>query len=163
MTGRDRDDGDRPRLSWREIDQLRDSARRRSEAERRPRGAAAEARAREAARQYLSKVDQKLFAGGGRAGELARALREAHGTRALAEACRAYAAELGYPEDPSLLSLFLDAGDREVVTGALRKLAECLRAGAFRPGAGLRSQVRLLADDSDDGVAAAAEDALELL
>jgi len=162
VSARDRDD-DRPRLSWREIDQLRDSARRRSAGERRPRGAAAEARAREAARQYLSKVDQKLFAGGGRAGELARAVREAHGTGALPDACRAYLAELGFPDDPSLISLFLDAGDREIVAGALGKLAECLRAGAFRPGGGLRSQVRLLADDPDDEVAAAAEDVLELL
>ncbi len=162
MSGRDRDDGDRPRLSWREIDQLRDSARRRGPGERRPRGPAAEARAREAARQYLSAVDQKLFAGGGRAGELARSLREAHGTRALPEACRAFVAELGFPGDPSLLSLFLDAGEREIVTGALRRLAECLRAGDLRPGAGLRSQVRLLADDPDDEVAAAAEDVLEL-
>ena len=162
MTAGDRDDGDRPRLSWREIDQLRDAARRRGSGERRPRGPAAEARAREAARQYLSKVDQKLFAGGGRAGALARALREAHGTPGLAEAGRSYVAELGYPDDPSLLSLLLDAGDRELVAGALRKVAECIRAGAFRPGAGLRSQVRLLAGDPDDEVAAAAEDVLEL-
>ena len=59
--GDDRDRDERPRRSWREIDQMRDGSRGRSGDERRPRGAAAEARAKAATQQYLKHADE-LFA-----------------------------------------------------------------------------------------------------
>src|SRR5690606_8625829 len=96
--GDDRDE--RPRLSWSEIDRLRDRPRARRD-ERTPRGPAATARARAATRQYLASIDEKLFAkgapGGARGAQLAAAVRAAQGTPGLADACRAYLEALGAP------------------------------------------------------------------
>ncbi len=153
-------DDERPRRSWAEIDRMRD--RPRSREERRPRGAAAEARAQAATSQYLRKLDEQLFARAGKGGEaeaLARAVRDAVGTPGLAEACRAYLEALGPPSDAALLSAFLDARDREIQLAALRALAG--PAAGVRLSSGLRAQLRTLAEGLDDELAEAAEDALE--
>jgi hypothetical protein len=156
---RDRDDEreERPRRSWREIDQMRDRASAPRD-ERRPRGAAAEARARTAAHAYLKRADQLFSAGrGGAEGErLARAMREAQGTPALGAACAAYREAVGVPADPALLSLFLDSGERALVLDALRELG-ALRARGSALAGGLQSQVRLLAQAADDEIAESAE------
>jgi len=164
MSGdRDRDDGDRPRLSWSEIDRLRDRPRARRDAAA-PRGPAARARAQAATRQYLAEIDRKLFARGARGGaqgeRLAAAVREAQGTPRLADACRAYLAALGAPAEPDLLAAFLDARDREVQRAALDALAEGLRAGRLALTPGLRAQLRTLAEGLADELAEAAETAL---
>jgi len=49
---------------------------------------------------------------------LADAVRAAHGTPALADACRAHLVELGAPREPALLGAFLDSGDREIQLAA---------------------------------------------
>ena len=159
-----RDDDERPRLSWSEIDKRRDRPGRRDEGERRPRGAAAEARSRAAAQTYLAKLDTALFAKGpgGAAGEpLARAVREAHGSSRLADACAAYLAALGPPKGADLASLFLDASRRELVLAGLEGLAALRTSGGFAPGRALRSQLRLCAEGPDDEIASAAEALLE--
>jgi hypothetical protein len=155
---RDGDREDRPRKSWREIDRQRDLSSHVSE-ERRPRGAAAEARSRQATREYVKQIDALFSKGkGGEQGErLARAVREAHGTAELAAACAAYRDAVGMPDDPALISLFLDSGERELVRGALAALA----ARGEPPGAGLRSQLRMLAEGPDGEIADAAEALLE--
>jgi hypothetical protein len=161
MSGRDDDRDERPRRSWREIDRMRDGSGHRPD-ERKPRGKAAEARSRQATQSYLKQIDG-LFArdGGGAEGErLARALRAAHGTPGLAEACAAYRDALGFPSDPELASLFLDCGERELVAGALTALAAAHTREPVPLGSGLRSQLRLLAEDPDDEIAGAAEDLL---
>lgn len=157
MSGDDRDE--RPRRSWREIDQARDGTRH-GQAERRPRGAAAEARSRQATQHYLKEAD-RLFAGGpgGAEGEKrAQALRDAHGKPGLSEACVAYRDAVGYPHEPALASIFLDCGQRELVLGAMEALLE--QPPEELP-AGLRSQLRLLAEDADDAIAGAADDLLQ--
>jgi hypothetical protein len=153
-------DEERPRPSWSEIDKRRDRGRRREDVERRPRGAAAEARARAATKEYLAKVGASLFAasGGGARGEaLARSMREAHGTPALADACAAYLGELGPPRDPALAALLLDAGRRDIVLAGLAALHSLREAGGLSIGRSLRSQLRIHAEGSDDEVACAAE------
>jgi hypothetical protein len=154
-------DDERPKLSWSEIDKRRDRAGgRRDAGEARPRGAAAEARARLASQAYLKGAAAKLFGGGGagpRGERLARAVRDAHGTPALAGACAAYQAELGPPRDAALAAVVLDAGPREAVLAGLAGLASLRDEGRFEPSRALRSRLRLLADDADDEVAAAAE------
>jgi hypothetical protein len=157
VSGDDRDE--RPRRSWREIDQARDGTRH-GQPDPRPRGAAAEARSRQATRQYLKEAD-RLFAGGhgGARGEaFAQALRDAHGTPALADTCDAYRDALGYPSDPALASIFLDSARHDLVLGALEAL---LADPPEALPAGLRSQLRGLAEDADDAVAGAAEDLLQ--
>ena len=155
-----RDDDERPRLSWSEIDKRRDRPGRRDEREKRPQGAAAEARARAAAQSYLAKLDGALFAKGP-AGEAGRAVREAHGSPRLADACAAYLAALGPPRDAALAALFLDAPRRELVLAGLEGLAALRAAGCLAPSRALQSQLRLCAGGSDDEVASAAEALLE--
>ncbi len=159
MSPDDRDGGDRPRLSWAEIDKRRDRPSERSEP-RGPRGKAAEARSQHATQRYLKQLDN-LFesdSGGSAGAELVKALRDAHGTPGLADACRAYRDALGVPEDPDLLTLFLDARDREIVMEALQQLARI--AANLQAPRGLRSQLQVLVEDVDDDVAIAAEDVL---
>jgi hypothetical protein len=152
-------DDDRPRRSWREIDQMRSGARG-SRNEQRPRGKAAEAEARKATRAALSEADE-LFASP-RAEEAARELREAHGGGDFEAACQKYRSELGIPEDLSLLSLLLDASDPQLLADALEALLERAQAGEVEVSAGLRTQLRGLSEHTDDNVAGAAEDLLEL-
>ncbi|MCG8589803.1 MAG: hypothetical protein MJE66_10975 [Proteobacteria bacterium] len=155
-------DDDRPRRSWAEIDRLRDKPRERGE--RRPQGRAAEARAQAASDAYLKEMDAKLFRqGGGEGEELAKAVRDAHGSPGLDAACRAYFDALGAPADVSLLSIFLDAGDSALVVAALEALAEQARGGKLTLSAGLRRQVRAHAEGFDDASAEAAEDLLALV
>jgi hypothetical protein len=157
VSGDDRDE--RPRRSWREIDQARDGTRH-GRSDPAPRGAAAEARARQATRESLKEAD-RLFArgpGGAEGQRLAQALRDAHGTPELAEACAAYRDAFGYPGDPALASIFLDSGRTDLVRGALEAL---LAASPETLPAGLRSQLRLLAEHSDDAIAGAADDLLQ--
>jgi hypothetical protein len=165
VSGRD-DEGDRPKLSWSEIDKRRDRPRSRSDREQRPRGAAAEARSAAAAQQYLKKLGGSLFtkhAAGGRGEELAKAVRDAQGTEGFADACRAYLRELGPPKEASLCSCFLDARDPELTLAGLRGLEELRAGGKLAASAGLRSQLRTLANDANDELAYAADELLRAL
>ncbi len=164
MSGERDDDGDRPKLSWSEIDKRRDRPRSRADREQRPRGAAAEARSRAATQQYLEKKGSALFAkhpAGGRGEELAKAIRDAQGTAGFAGACRAYLRELGPPKEASLCSRFLDARDPELVLAGLQGLERLRGEGMLGASPGLRSQLRMLADDANDEVASAAEALLQ--
>ena len=155
-------DDDRERRSWREIDRMRDGAR--SSDERRPRTAAERARAGAATQQYLKHIDG-IFSGdkGDAKGEaLSAAMRDAHGTPALADACRAYLDALGPPDQPALLSLVLDSGDPEIVLAGLEGMRVLGLSGELELSRGQRSQLRILAEDANDAVAEAAEDLLEL-
>ena len=101
---------------------------------------------------------------GGAEGEhLANAMRDARGTPGLADACRAYREAVGVPEDASLLSLFLDAGESELVLTGLDALRSAHSGGKLHVTSGLRTQLRLLAQGPDDDVAEAAEELLEEL
>jgi hypothetical protein len=155
------DDDERPRLSWSEIDKRRDRAGgRRDAGERRPRGAAAEARARRASQAYLKDAADKLFGATGagpRADALARAVRDANGTPRLAAACAEYVAAVGPPRDAALAAVFLDADAREAVLAGLAGLAALRDAGRLELSRALRGRLRFLAEGPDDEIAAAAE------
>jgi hypothetical protein len=161
---RDGDD-DRPRekLSWREIDRRRGGARTREDP--RPQSPAQRARSEAAAKAYMRQLDG-LFttARGGVEGErLARALREARGTPELGPACRAYREALGLPQDHAQLALFLECGDPELVLAALEALRAAHGQGTLQSTSGLRTQLRMLAQDPDDAVAEGAEELLASL
>jgi hypothetical protein len=115
-------------------------------------------------RQALKEADGLFAQGqGGAAGEqLVRAMRQAHGTPGIVDACRAVRAALGVPDDPSDLALFLDCGDPALVIAALEAARARSEAGTLQISSGMRSQARLLAQDPDDAIAEAAEDLLEL-
>lgn len=158
-------DGDRPtyldrdKKSFAELDRLRRE--RRDGRESGPRSAGAQARAKQATKQYLQQIEG-IFSGGegGEGQRLADAVLEARGTPGLADACRAYRDAAGVPTQMRLLSCFLDAGERELVLAALEVLCSAHAAGDLEPSAGLRTQLRGLAQDPDDDVAGAAEDLL---
>lgn len=160
----DRDD----KPGWSEREKLSFSERDRRRRERRdghePRPQGEKARQREAAgtRQYLKQIDGLFGSAPGKAEaeRLARAMRDAHGTPKLAEACRAYRDALGMPDAARELALFLDSGDAELVVAALERLRAGHESGELELTSGLRSQLRMLAQDPDDAVAEAAEDLL---
>lgn len=154
-----RDPGERRKLTFSERDRLL-RERGKGSGERRPRGAAQEERSRVATSRYKKQLDAALFGKGRRVSEseaLARAVRDAHGTPGLAAACRAYREAHGMPGDVALLQLFLDAREPEMVEAALAALEALRAAGGLATSSGLRSQLRLLAQEPDDAVAEAAE------
>jgi hypothetical protein len=110
-------------------------------------------------KQYVKQLDG-LFSktkGGAEVERLGAAIRAAHGTSGLADACRQYREVAGFPEDAALLGMFLDSGDAELMVGGLKALQAAQEAGGFKASGGLRSQVRMLAEDPDDEVAELAE------
>jgi len=156
---------DRGKLSFSERDRLLRERKQGGDGEQRPRGAAAEARSKQATDAYLKEAG-KLFtdAEGGAEGEaLGRAVEAAHGTPELADACRAYRDAIGLPGDAALLSLFLDADDPAIVAEAIRKLGEGHDAGSIQISRGVKSQLRVLEQGSDDDVAYEAEELLARL
>lgn len=148
------DDG--RKLSYSERDRLR------REGGRPPSGRARAEDAR-ASKAALAAADT-LFTEeeGGQPGKAAAAaVRDAHGTPELATACRAYVEAVGVPSDRSLLSIFLDAGDKPLSISVLDELLREKAAGGAALEGGLRRQVRILAEDFDDDLASRAEELLE--
>ena len=98
---------------------------------------------------------------GGQAGKaLASAVREAHGTKDLAAACRAYLEKVGPPASGELASIFLDAGDKAISLPILDDLLRQKSQGKLEIEGGLKRQIQLLAEDFDDDLASRAEDLL---
>jgi hypothetical protein len=160
----DHDDGDRDereKRSWREIDRMRDGSR--SQSDRTPRGAAEQARADATSKQYRRQLDRMFSTarGGAEGAQLAKAMRDALGTPGLADACRAFREAVGEPEEASHISLFLDSGDPELVLAGLEALRSECEDGSLQVTPGFRTQLRMLAQDSNDEVAEAAEGLLE--
>jgi hypothetical protein len=162
VSGDDRSWNDGDKLSFSERDRMRREGR--SSEDRRPRGVS-QAKVDEASKQYVKKLDG-IFSqkkGSAEVDELAAAMRAAHGTNGLAAACREYRAAAGLPDDPSLLGMFLDSGDPELVVGGLQALQSASQSGKWTASAGLRSQIRMLAEDRSDEVAELAEALAEQL
>jgi len=153
---------EREKKSFSDLDRMRREGR--SDAERRPRSPAAQERATQATKQYVQQIDGIFSSGKGEQLEkLAQAMRDARGTPGLADACRAYRDAAGLPVDARHISCFLDAGERELVVDGLEALRQVHEAGELEVTAGLRTQLRMLAEDSDDEVAEKAEELIELL
>jgi hypothetical protein len=146
--------------SWKEIDQMRDGTR--TSDHKRPGSKAAEERSQQATQQYLKEID-KLFSvsgGGAEADALVKRLRDAHGTPELPDVCRSFRDEVGLPGDVSLLSIFLDSNEPELVVGALEAILALKREGNVELGKGVQSQLRVLAEDFNNDIAEVAEEIL---
>jgi hypothetical protein len=156
VTGDDRSWNDGDKLSFSE----RDRRRREGGGPREPRAkGVSKAKEEAVTKQYIKQIDG-LFSktkGGAEVDKLEAAIRAAHGTSGLADACRQYREVAGFPEDAALLGTFLDCGDTELVVGGLKALQAACEAGAFKASGGLRSQIRMLAEDPVDEVAELAE------
>ena len=154
---------DERKRTWSEVDRQRDGARR--DDGDRPRNAAHQARSDQATQTYLKEID-KLFSSTGRSAEadaLVKRLRDAHGTPELAEVCRAFRDEVGLPREISLLSIFLDCNEPELVTAALSTILMLLEQEDVELGKGIQSQLRVLSQDFNNDIAEIAEDILEKL
>jgi hypothetical protein len=159
--GDDRDHGEREKLSWSEIDKLRDRAR--SPRTDRPRGRQAQQEAEKGTREALRSAETVFTSekGGAEGAALAKAVRDTHGTPDLEQACRDYVAALGVPTSTDLLSIFLDSRQPDLIVPALEALYEQKRAGMLEISGGLKSQLRMLAHEPDDDIAGLSEDLLE--
>ncbi len=157
MSGDDRSWNDGDKLSFSERDRRRREGRS-SSGERRLKGVS-KAQEQAATKHYIKQIDA-LFSktkGGAAVEKLGAAVRAAHGTSELADACRRYCEAAGFPTDTALLGMFLDSGDAELRVGSLQSLLAASEAEGFKLSAGLRSQIRMLAEDPDDAVAELAE------
>jgi hypothetical protein len=154
----DRDE--RPKLSFSELDR-----RRRGEKVGRdePRGGRAEQEQARVRTQSLHEADSvfSMGKGGAEGKRLANQMRDTHGTTDFLHACRSYCEEIGVPQDPLLLGLLLDTGERDLVVAALETLLEAKNDRSLEIGSGLRSQLRLLEQDRDDTIAGISEELLE--
>ncbi len=161
MSRDDRSWNDGGKLSFSERDRLRREGGKREET--RPRGVS-EAKLEQVTKHYVKQLDGMFSSkGGAEVEKLASDVRAAHGTSGLAAACRSYREAAGYPDDTALLSMFLDCGEVELVVGGLEALRALCGSGSFKASSGLRSQVRMLADDANDEVAELAEELNERL
>ncbi len=146
--------------SWKEIDQMRDGTR--SGDGNRPRGRAAEERTQQATQQYLKEIDKLFTATGGsaEAEALVKRLRDAHGTPELPEVCRSFRDEVGLPRDITLLSIFLDSNETELVVDALEAILALTKQDELELSKGMQSQLRVLAEDFNNDIAEVAEEIL---
>jgi hypothetical protein len=160
--GDDRSDYlDRDKKSFSELDRQR---RERRDGDDRPQGAAAQQRSQQASQEYLKQIDGLFSSGGGADRDaLATALLDARGTPALDDACRAYCAGAGPPTHVRQISCFLDATAPDVLLIGMEAARASHAAQTLEVTAGLRTQLRMLADHADDAVAEAAEALLEAL
>ena len=160
MSGDDRSWNDGDKLTFSERD------RRRREGggsdDQRPRGVS-KAKAESGKKQYLNQIDGLFSAkkGGAEVQQLEAAMRAAHGTPGLAAACRGYLEVAGYPTESASIGMFLDCNETELVAGALRALQAASQSGDNKTSSGLRSQLRVLAEDPNDEIAELAEDLVE--
>jgi hypothetical protein len=107
---------------------------------------------------------ESIFSGdkGGAEGKaLADAVRAAHGTSELPQACHAYIDALGPPRTLELASIFLDAGDKGLSLRVLDELLTQKQAGSLDLEGGIKRQIRILSEDFDDDLASRAEELLE--
>jgi len=164
VSGNDDRSYEREKKSFSELDRIRREGS--SPGDDAPRGPAAKARSEAAAKQYVKRLDG-MFSGGKAGGaegeELAKAVRDAHGTPKLVAACRAYRGAMGMPEDGALLSVFLDSGNSDLVVAGIEALRDAYEAETLTVTKGQKTQLRTLALGSDDAIADAAEDLLEVL
>jgi len=150
--------GDGGKLSFSEWDRMRREGS--DSAPRGPRSERAQEVAQAGKKQYLRSAEKHLFGGSSdEEGErLAKEMRNAHGTKKLPDACRAYLEARGIPKEVSLLGIFLDSHDDALIEAGLEELV----AGEYDLESGsLRSQLRVLAYHKNDALAELAEDLLE--
>ena len=166
-------DDDKPRKSWREIDQARESG-------RSGRGEHRDSGLKETSREYRnykSKLNA-LFEGSGDADAkgrvprresmidkpAARSIVDAVGPKAIKEALAAYRAEHGFPEDEEALGKILDLSDEALVLEALSTVARLHGEGKLKRAAALKARIKTAQATIDDrDVQARAREVLALL
>jgi hypothetical protein len=151
---------DREKLTYSERDRLRRDRAAGHDTPRGPGGRMRQEQQRDAALKQAESIFSAEGKGGERGDELAKAIRAAHGSAELPEACHAFMDEIGLPKSVDLLQIFIDTSDAALVVPALEELLARKERGELEVGGGLRSQLRILSSDPDDDIAGLSEDLL---
>jgi hypothetical protein len=158
------DDGydDRPKKSWREIDQARDGKRTRSSTPPAERAklekSGGYSRYKSAADQFFSgnlvpdALREKLDpTGEAKARQDAlQKLKEADDFRAFAQVSKEYVDKYGLPEDPYLLDRLLAHPNEGIVIKTIERLTEQMKAGELKPPKSLGERLKSLELGSDN-------------
>jgi hypothetical protein len=159
----ERDEEERERPSWREIDQKRDRPGA-FKAEKRPRQPQKQA---ELVRQQALKQAEALFKGKRARPEYRAALRQLegfHGTKKFMAGAKKFLAEYGLPEEWGVLNLLLDYSDPGVVEEVLKVMGAQAASHSRVEQQGFKGKVRILALTSPhSGLRAAAQELLGIL
>ncbi len=137
-----RDDEERERLSWREIDQRRDRPGERSPSRERPAKKQAEW-----VRKMALQQAEALFKGKRARPEYQKALKElesARGTKKFVPTARKFLEEYGLPEEWGVLNLLLDFPDADVATQTLRLMAGQVERRSRVEQQGFRGRLQVL-------------------
>lgn len=148
--GRYKEDDDRERLSWSEIDKLRN----RSRHVGRERGSFQERRLKSdwARKQHLHEAN-KFFLGkkGTAAYQKAHAaLHEGYGTPAFADAAKKFLQDFGLPDDWGTLLLLLDLPESKWVSETLQVLKGMYEKRSLLEQKGFKGKLRILATTARD-------------
>lgn len=143
----ERNEDDRDRPSWREIDRRRDRSRHATpEPRRRDRQA-------EKIKQQVLKQAEALFAGKRGRPEYQAALRtleQHHGTPKFQATAKKFLAEYGLPDDWSTLNLLLDYRDAEVVKEVLKGLQALVASRSRVEQQGFKGKLRTITLTADN-------------
>jgi hypothetical protein len=138
-----RDDDERERLSWREIDQRRDGGQRR--APKQPRVPKAQS---ERVRQQALAQAEALFKGKRALPEYQtalKALEDSHGTKKFAALAKKFLEEYGLPEEWGALNRLLDYPDAGVAEAVLKAMAAQAGARSRVEQQGFKARLQVLA------------------
>ncbi|MBI4496024.1 MAG: hypothetical protein HY697_03725 [Deltaproteobacteria bacterium] len=149
MGRRDGDD-DREKLSWREIDRMRDRSRHGSES--RPSLGERRLRSDWAKKQHLKEAEKFFQGKKGTAAykEAHMALHEQYGTAEFAGAAIKFHRQFGLPDEWGSLLLFLDLPEPRLVGEALRAMKELYPKRGLLEQKGFKGKLRVLAMTSHD-------------
>jgi hypothetical protein len=147
---RDRGDGEREKLSWREIDRRKDRSP--YAPKETPRDQTRSRRSEWVMKKYRKEAD-KLFMGKKGTKKHQKAhndLDRYHGTDQFETVVKAYLDQYGLPEDWSTLSLMLDYSDPQTVLQALTAMKDLYEARSPIEKQGFKAKVDILAMTASD-------------
>ena len=147
---RDHGDGEREKLSWREIDRRKDRSP--YAPKETPRDQTRSRRSEWVMKKYRKEAD-KLFMGkkGTKKHQKAHSdLDRYHGTDQFETVVKAYLDQYGLPEDWSTLSLLLDYSDPQMVLQALTAMKDLYEARSPIEKQGFKAKVDILAMTASD-------------
>lgn len=158
-------DDDRPKKSWRELDQMRDKSSHRKESG----GGGRRSRTEQSAeyRAYKTQLN-RLFEGGAvpdalktKLGDATpkevkekknalRAIIDAQHPRDVLALLKEFRRSFGFPEEEEALMKLLDVSDEDVVLEALQTIARLLQEGRLKRGASLKARIKTAQMTIDD-------------
>ena len=148
--GRHDDDDDREKLSWREIDKMRDHSRHVS---REPKSFRERTLRSDWAKKQHLREAEKFFQGQKGSEEYKKAytaLHDRYGTPRFEEAAKKFIQEFGPPDDWGTLILILDAKDPALAKSALGPLKGLYQKRSLIEQKGLKGKLKVLAMTTRD-------------